>query len=261
MEKLQGKQWTSWLKNWWIFIPALLYFRIVNHYAVNIPWSDDYDAVLGFLLEFRAAAYHDKIVLLFSQHNEHRIFSSRLIYVLYDTLFGSINFRVLTFIGNVQLLVIFSISIHFIRNCIPEYWSIPAFIWGLCLFDLNSYENGGVTMTGVANYGIVMLFFISLFLYSLGKRNYLIPAVIVQIICMFSNGNGVIASFFIVVYALFTRDRVKIKFSIAALLIFAPLYFLHYVSPPHDTVPHSIKHEIGFFFSLLGAHFSAEQAL
>src|ERR1700743_859724 len=123
----------SYLFSAWIFIPAFLYFRIVDHYAVNIPWSDDYDAILGFLLEFRKAPFGEKIGLLFSQHNEHRILSSRLVYITWQALFGRINFRYLTFIGDTQLLVAFFISIYFIRRCIPRYWSIVAFVWGLCL--------------------------------------------------------------------------------------------------------------------------------
>jgi hypothetical protein len=261
MEKLQDKKWVNYLLCAWIFIPALLYFRIVAKYSVNIPWSDDYDAILAFLLQFKVASFWDKLGLLFSQHNEHRIFTSRVVYVLYDALFGHINFRALTFIGDSQLLVTFFISIYFIRKCLPRYWSIAAFVWGLCLFDLNTYENSGVAMTSMANNGIVMFFFISLFFYSLNRRVYLIPAVISQVLCIYASGNGIIGSIFIAAFTFFARDRPKIYCSFATLLIFTRLYFLHYVTPAHETVPKTLSHEVVFLLKMSGAHFSVEYAL
>jgi len=261
MEKLQDKKWVNYLLSAWIFIPAFLYFRIVDRYAVNIPWSDDYDAILGFLLQFRNAPFSEKIGLLFLQHNEHRILPSRLVYITWQALFGRINFRYLTFIGDTQLLVAFFISIYFIRRCIPRYWSIAAFVWGLCLFDLNTYENSGVTMTSMQNNGVVMFFFISLFFYSLNRRIYLIPAIVFQFLCMFASGNGIIGSIFIAAFAFFTRDRPKIIGSGVTLLVFSCLYFWNYVAPQHATVPKTLSHQIAFFLQMSGAHFSVEYAL
>ncbi len=252
-----NKNWYSWLRYFWIFIPAFLYFRMVSHYAVNIPWSDDYDSTLGFLLNFKVASFGEKLRLLFSQHNEHRIFFSRIICLTYHAMFGPVNFRALTFIGNTQLLLTFFISVYFIKKCLPKYWSIVAFVWGLCLFDLNMYENAGVSQTSLANYSVVMMFFISLFFYSRAKKIYLIPAVIAQILCVYSSGNGILASLILAVYTLYTKDRLKAVCGTAVFLIFTPLYFVGYVSPYHEKVPLTIKGMVFFFMGMTGSHFSA----
>ena len=66
-----------------ILAPILIHLYYVCHYAVNIPLMDDYDAVLGFLNDFKKSGTADRVVLLFSQHNEHRILSSNLFYAAY----------------------------------------------------------------------------------------------------------------------------------------------------------------------------------
>jgi len=263
MKRLSTYPWTSWLLNAWVFIPVFLYFRIALRYSVNIPWSDDYDAILGWLIHFKAAPYTEKILLLFDQHNEHRLFASRLIYVLYNYVIGPVNFRVLTFIGNLQLVVVYCISIYFIYKALPKYWTIPAFIWGLCLFDLNSYENGGVAMTSIANNGVIMYFFLSLFFYSLGdKHRYLVLALFCQFLCIYSNGNGMIGALFITGYTFLLKARVRFRFSLITTLIFSPLYFLHYYAPPHERIPGlNWYHPVGFFLHMAGSHFSVEHSL
>jgi hypothetical protein len=251
-----SRTWYSNLVYLWIFIPAIIYFKIVNEYAVNIPWRDDYDAVLNFLCDFKNASFWQKLSLLVSQHNEHRMLPARLSYVLYNALFGQVNFRHLILLGDIQLLFIFFVSIHFIRRCAPKHWDILAFIWGLCIFDVNTWENGDVTMTSLSNYGVVAMFFISLFFYSLEKRKYLIPAVFFQVLCMFSSGGGIIGSLFIAVFAFFSEGKWKARLGIATLIVFSLLYFVNYKNPHPPTVPMTIFGEISFFLSMLGTHFN-----
>ena len=41
--------------------------------AVNVPFQDDFDSVFHFLTDYLAATPAEKLSLIFSQHNEHRI--------------------------------------------------------------------------------------------------------------------------------------------------------------------------------------------
>ena len=50
--------------NSWIFIPAIAYFIKVNEYALNLPYADDYDAVLSFLNKFVTVEFREKLSLL-----------------------------------------------------------------------------------------------------------------------------------------------------------------------------------------------------
>ena len=76
---------------------------------------------------------------------------------------GSVNFRALGIIGNLQLLPIALIGVYFIRKAFDQ-WFWPAFVWMLLIFDLNTYENACMAMYSVANYGVVCYFFCAVFL-------------------------------------------------------------------------------------------------
>src|SRR4051812_42559084 len=106
----------KWVGYGVLSIPAIVYFAIVCQYAVNIPSQDDYGATLDFLCQYKLAHGTDKIWLLFSQHNEHRILSSRIVYVLYNQLSGTINFRHIIILANLQLLLVFVVTVALIRQ-------------------------------------------------------------------------------------------------------------------------------------------------
>src|SRR6266542_1891938 len=97
----------NYLVNAWIFIPAVMYYAVVSQNVVNIPIMDDYEAILQFLLNFKSASFGEKLALMFSQHAEHRLLFSRIVYVTYYTLFGHVNFKHIIFIADLQLLAIF----------------------------------------------------------------------------------------------------------------------------------------------------------
>lgn len=87
------------------FTSLLFYSVIVLTCSVNVPVGDDY-AMLGFLNQFRSLhGLGDKLDLLFSFHNEHRIVITRILMLLSSQLTGGIDFRVLNLIGNGALFL------------------------------------------------------------------------------------------------------------------------------------------------------------
>lgn len=105
----------QFLKDAWIFLPAVPYFVVVLQNAPNVPIMDDYDAILAFLNNWRGADLMGKLSLLFQQYNEHRLLHSRIVYVLYYSLFGNVDFRNLILLADLQLVIIASVSVYFIR--------------------------------------------------------------------------------------------------------------------------------------------------
>ena len=76
-----------------------IYCLTVIRYAYNMPVGDDYDAILNFLNQYFETDWLSKLQLLFGQHNEHRILLTRLISVIDLSIFGSINFSHLIWLG------------------------------------------------------------------------------------------------------------------------------------------------------------------
>jgi hypothetical protein len=207
-----------------IFTPAIIYISFVQQFALNLPHWDDYDAILNFLVQFKQGSLSYKLSLLFTQHNEHRILSSRLAYVLYYYVLGSINFRNIIFLNAVILLLTYCVFLWFIKKALPIFWPAAALALSLCMFDVNNFENAQFAMNGMQNYGVILLFVSSIFFYNKDSKKYVPLAVLLQGICVFSSGNGNVASFFILLFVLFSGNNKKRMIALVSFLMFAVLY-------------------------------------
>jgi hypothetical protein len=236
----------------WALLPAALFFNSVLTNAKNVPILDDYNAILDFVYRFKGLGLKDKFIALFQQHNEHRIFLSRVVYVTYYQLFGEINFRNLIFIADLQLIPVALIGIYFIQYYLVMYRNIAALIWCLCVFDLNSYEAATWAMCGMQAYGVIMLFFISLFCYH--KDRFWLGA-IAQAICIFSSGNGILAGIVLTVFSL-RKSKSAILISVMTNIICIVLYILTYVKPVRPDYTFDLTKAIDYFIQMTGAHLS-----
>ena len=250
------KEYLEYLKIVVVFIPALVFFLNVWKYAVNVPSSDDYIAILDFLNKYKFANGIEKISLLLSQHNEHRILSSRLVYVIYYSLFNTINFRHLIFIGDIQLVIVFIVLLIFIKRSTPRYWFIASLFAGISLFDICGWENFDFAMGSMQNYGIFLWTCLGIFCYSKSPKVWLVPAVLFQIFCIYSSGNGIVAAAAILFCNVFSGNKTKALLSLIVFLIFTPLYFLHYTTPSTGHPATEAIKIIVYFFSMTGAIFS-----
>lgn len=81
------------------------YFYYVAHYAVDIPYLDDYDAILEYLLAFREDTPWEKLHSILLPHNEHIISMTRMVSWINYGLTGHLNIFALLLWGNALLLV------------------------------------------------------------------------------------------------------------------------------------------------------------
>jgi hypothetical protein len=242
-------------------IPIYLFFSMINRYAVNIPMLDDWDAILGFIIDWTKSPNDEKFRLLMSQHNEHRIVVSRVIYVLYYSISNKINFINLGIISNLQLLVIFGILVYFSAKFIKNTWPIISIFIAFCIFDASNYENSMMSMAGMANYGVIMLFLISLLCYSSQKYSLLIVAIVFQILCIYSNGNGIIGGFVLVLFCVATRNRLKLFSSIITFAASSILYFQQYHKTENNLTGKSLVAITEFFLRLIGGHLGPDHRI
>lgn len=252
--KYVNSRYLGYGQNALLSLPIALYFAVVYRYSVNIPTLDDYAAVLDFLRYFREARGFDKFPVLFTQHGEHRILASRIVYVLSDMLPGEINFRTLIFLGNLQLLLTLLIAIYFIRRNFPQHWLVLSFVASLFLFDLSNWENAHFAMASMQNYGVLLLFSAGLFFYAQKSAWFLLPAAIVQAVCIFSSGNGIVASVFIILSCVIERNPYKITLSSVVTLAFAPLYFVAYDSTARAQPSTNYPEVAAYLLRLLSGH-------
>ncbi len=251
-------QYINYALCFFIFLIVMVYFKTINAYALNIPYKDDYDAILGWLVDYKASDFGGRLKLLFLQHNEHRLLASRLVYATYYTLFGDVNIRSFIFLANIQLIGILAIGMVFIKRFVGGFWAVPAFVLALCLFDVNNFENADFAMAGMQNFGIVWWFMLSLFFYTRPGNKNLVAALLFQALAAFSSGNGMVAGGALFVYCLLSQDRRKAILSGAGMLLFLGLYFIGYQSTGEAMTAGSVYNMAMFFLHMAGAHFSFE---
>jgi hypothetical protein len=241
-----------------IFIPIFIHIKTVSHFALNIPREDDFGVVLDGFNNFQKAIGLDKIAFLFTTSGEHRILFFKLVALSDYLIFGSINFKHLIFFNVFVLLVIFICLVYYFKKALPEFWRIPALILSFNLFDMNNFENDDFT-AGLFNYGVILLFLLSLLCYGFKNKKFIIPAAILQIILIYSGGNGMIGAFFILLYTIWDKDPKKYITSIAVFLIFCPLYFYHYNFGGENAMYHTLNplKFLPYFITALGANFGA----
>ncbi|HVU53946.1 MAG TPA: hypothetical protein VHD83_02785 [Puia sp.] len=249
----------EWLIQGWMIVPVVLFYREVSNNLTNIPVMDDYVIPLEYVIKFSQASFWEKLNMLFAQAQEHRLVPSKLIYVSYYYLTGEINFRVLGLIGDLQLLGVAFAGIHFIKKYAPSAWKLPAFIWVLVVFDLNTYENASMCMNGVGNYGVICYFLLTLYLYDRSDR-WIPLAMLFQFFTIFSNGNGLPAGVFIVLFTLPQSRRKRIA-SIVTTCILTVWYLVSYHSVDlPDKTPFTIDRVFVYFIRQSGAHFSFDRS-
>jgi hypothetical protein len=238
----------------WIFFPAYIFFYFAFKWRVDKPGYDDFNAILGSLIDWKKMHGWDRVWLLFRQHNEHRLFPSRVLYLAYYYITGTVNFNVLAFIGDLQMFVIALCGMYFIKKALPKYWLATCFVWTLWIFSLGSYNMSDFAMEAVANFGVIAMALAAMVCFDKG---WVWPGAVLQFLTIFSNGNGIPAAIIVTIFVINTPDWWKVKYAALPLLL-APLYYINF-SPNDYHI--DIGKSIVFFICSLGAPFSFDYAL
>ncbi len=254
----------SWKKYFFKYVlivfPIFVQFLFICKYSLNIPRYDDYDSIIELVTNFQTTAFPGNIYHLFDQHIEHRIFTTRLVSVLYYKVFGNINFRGLIFFNFFLAVLLFGSLIHVIRKIVPRYWHYVAIVVSLCCFDMINTENSNWAMSGIQNYGVTLFFISSMILYGRNGKGNTIAAFLLQVLCIYTSGNGHVASLFIVIYNLFSGSRKKFVISLLTMLVFSSLYYYHYNSV-NSTFTDDMEKVLPFFLHAVGSHFSFDYGI
>lgn len=169
--------------------PVLLLLGSWLFFTVNVPYWDDYEALLRYLTE----PWPSRWSHLLDFHNEHRIVTTRLIAdALVALSGGTFNFRAMMAAGNLILLAyaaawvfVFHKSRFGIAASLPILWLLLSFI---------HYENSCWALCSVQNVIVVALSFAACLLFA--KRDQRRVAFGCALLCgvaaTFSSGGGVL---------------------------------------------------------------------
>lgn len=213
-----------------LIIPFFFYISVIYLFSANVPFSDDYDAVLKFIEQFTEfSSFGERIQLLFAQHNEHRIVFSRIVILLQQFLLGHINFRILVFTGNLGwLLTIIVLCLRMRKDYKFSLFAILPIIY--LLLSFSHMENMFFPMASISNYWVI--FYLVAFLWFLVEKKD-VPFTVLFALGLFTSGNGIIMYILGNVYLILRKEirSFVFFFVISGILIF--IYFWDYHSPAY----------------------------
>ena len=177
-----------------ILLPMLLFYFLLQSGLTNIPYWDDYDSILGFMIRFveQPGVIGKLFLILFTQHNEYKIIFGNALFALEYMFLGHINLVYLQVIGNLfVILLLFSLyKLYFYTvprasNALVYFIPVPFLIFQL------QYWNT-VDWASPALQNITVLPFAILSLYYLDKKTGfgLVASCLYLTLAVFSSGNG-----------------------------------------------------------------------
>ncbi len=248
-----------WASLAFMAIPMAGYLWVFKTYAINMPYLDDYDVVLGWMHQFLSSnTLHAKFYLLFQQHFEHRIVFDHLIELLCFLIFHKINFIFLSFVGSVGLFGIVALLLYAGRNAgLSCFELIPV---PFLLLAWSQHELIGFAMASLQQYwqlffDLASLIVLTRFQTKLG----LAAAGVLGVAASFSGGGGMSVFPVGFLYLLVSRRwRFAAFWSILAAATYY-LYFvlLNYQSQLSDMFQHAYAWEnpldvVEFFVQFMG---------
>jgi hypothetical protein len=218
-----------------VALPIGFHYFLLTKYAVNIPYLDDFAAILEFLNSFSQTNLSGKIALMFSQHMEHRIVLSRLIFLFDYYILDGVNFKTIILLGNLGLVACLFAVYKLTpadKNKLFYFLPIPFF-----LVQSQHYETAYWAMA-MSNFFIVAFAIFALVQLNKSTRTGFWMAIGFTVLAMFTSGNGIFVPFCGALLLILQRQfnsRLWMWLLFSALALVA--FFYHYKFVRFDRSP------------------------
>jgi hypothetical protein len=232
------------------------FYVFIFLHLVNFPQIDDFDSILNFLNQFlHAKSAWDRVALIFSQHNEHRLAVSNVIILLQYYFAHAVNFKTLALIGDLSLLPLtFIIYKSFKQKADKLLYFFPVIF---VIFQMSAEQSFFWAMTALSNLPVYLFAFTTTYFLQKKEKVSFMIALISTFLCVFSQANGIFilpVGFFLL---LMQKQQRRILFWVIFSLTLVTGYFFHYQSATNfDAVQF-----LPYFFYLIGSVFSFAASL
>ena len=206
----------------------IVYIGVVLSFSSNYPYWDDYGSILDYLNYFSESSIKDKILSLFWQHNEHRLFFNRIIEIIQYYAFGNVNFYYLILIGNIGWFLSIYLLIKYVRDS-GYAWvcTIPIIV---IMTSFAHHECMTWAMCSIQQY--YQLFFALVVIYLLVKQK-IFGTLLGLGLSIYTGGGGLVLVPLMFFYTVLNRDLRKFFiYNIFSIFILV-LYFVSYNRPSH----------------------------
>ncbi|RRB04848.1 hypothetical protein [Larkinella rosea] len=191
---IQVSAWLRRISPVLVAFPMVCFLALVLIFADNIPWMDDLQAFIEFLIEYTAAdSFAEKLHWLLVPNNEHRIVFAKLTTVFFYKLTGTLNFRWLILVGFGCLLALLLVLFRIFRTLyLPLLAFLPVtFVLFQPQYRLTSFW----AITALQHQVVPMLALWAIYLLANANRPTVFSvrffgAIGLQLLVSFSNSNG-----------------------------------------------------------------------
>jgi len=154
-----------WIPRVIFVLPFVVYCLFVIRDMSNVPESDDFVTILSFLIGFtRLNTVQEKAILLFAQHNEHRIAFTHAIALLYYYLFHQIDFRSLIVFGNIGWFLAIALLVWYsqktLRVSLAYLLPIPYLALSFVLGENMFFASAAIGFYWSTVFSLAFLFFL-----------------------------------------------------------------------------------------------------
>jgi len=202
---------------------VLIFLYSIGRFAVDSPFWDDYDSILGFLCSLITGSQTvgDIVKLFLSLHNEHRIFIPRLITLIDFAIEGKTNFITLIWIGNCGWFAIIFLCWSYAKKIgITIFEFCPALLILTCL---SQYELMNWAMASIQQYYQLLFALVCLWMMVVG-RVYL--TLIFLVLSAFTGGGGLALAPIILVYHFLKKNWSDLLLSVVVVVALIGVYFV-----------------------------------
>ncbi|QMW00198.1 hypothetical protein [Spirosoma foliorum] len=175
-----------------VTIPILCFWALLLTYVANVPWIDDIDAFLSFIIGYiDAPTLSEKLDWLIRPNNEHRILIGKLITLTFYKLTGEVSYRWLVFAAFAFLLGLLGLFYRVFRSTnLPLLAFVPV---SFLLLQPQYYLTSLWAITALQHQVVIMMAFTAIYLLASDTQSRFGVALAVQILTSLSMSNGLFA--------------------------------------------------------------------
>ncbi len=172
-------------------LPAGYVFTQVAQASGNIVYWDEFDTALAMVLRLQDGVTPSSFFAeLFAMNNEHRMVTSRLLFAAMFALTGTVNFSVISIVGNATLVALVLLLVANAGSTLRRL-QLGAFL-GLLLFQLEHYENFLWSGASIDHFQVVFLAAVSTVAVAQASRRGTITGGIFAALATFTLAHGLL---------------------------------------------------------------------
>lgn len=232
--------------------PCIIFYLLIGPLFLKVPFVDDFDAILNFVLEAdKVETWREKLTLAFGQHNEHRIALLRLSALFQRMFWGHVDLIALSWTAAVLCSAFAGAVVLFLlrqsyerRNNARAMWlPLAALPVTLLVFQPSGFEGFLWPTVSLGSAAVILAGWLAAVLLTEPSWLRLIGGLLCLALGVFSLGNGLaLYPALLVSLLLYRRFFWASVWTLGGALVCATYFYGYYSPPGHPSVVESLNH-------------------